>query len=269
MAGLGTAQTTGDKRQFDGLHAHCDILIIGAGIAGLSAALAAASAGFKIILVDDKPHLGGSLQWNDATIDGLPALDWIGQARAELSTYPNLQILSQSVAFGYYDHNLIGVMEHMASPHPGWGDARLWQIRADQVILATGGFERPLLFADNDRPGVMLAHAAASYATRFAVRPGQRALALVAHDSGYDAAFALHRAGVAVSAIADKRPAPPPDTPCGSLQAASRSRSCSATRSIRGTQKPSEAITLVLVRSRSRSCSARRPWTWSTLPSRP
>ena len=204
MAGLGTAQTTGDKRQFDGLHAHCDVLIIGAGIAGLSAALAAASAGFKIILVDDKPHLGGSLQWNDATIDGLPALDWIGQARAELSTYPNLQILSQSVAFGYYDHNLIGVMEHVASPHPGWGDARLWQIRADQVILATGGFERPLLFADNDRPGVMLADATLCYARQYGVLVGSRMVIGTNNDSAYASAMGLSQQGAEVT-IADIR----------------------------------------------------------------
>ena len=209
-AGLGRAPRAADADSYANTYAHCDVLVIGSGPAGLSAALTASETGARVILCDEQAEFGGSLLADtSSTIDGLTPSAWLGLALATLAAH-GVTLLSRATAFGYYPHNLIGIAErlthHLASPPPGKPRERLWQVRARQVVLATGAHERPLVFPGNDRPGVMLADAARQFANRYAVRPGSAAVVFTAHDAAYGAALELARAGVSIAAIADLRP---------------------------------------------------------------
>ncbi|MBY0331215.1 MAG: (2Fe-2S)-binding protein, partial [Acetobacteraceae bacterium] len=209
MAGLGRAPDAPDPDRYANRYAHCDLLVVGAGPAGLAAALAAAEAGARVILCDEGGEPGGSLlAAPDARIDGLPAWDWLADALAELRGNPRVALLARTTAFHHGLQNFVALAELLDRPD-GLRE-RLWQVRARRVIHATGAIERPLPFAGNDRPGVMLADAARIYATRYAVLPGRRVAACVAHDGGYGAAFALHEAGAGIAALLDLRPEPPP-----------------------------------------------------------
>ena len=209
-AGLGVAPRAPDPDRYERRHAHCDVLVVGGGPAGLAAALAAGRAGARVILADETAALGGQLKRERIAIDGRPALDWVGQAVRELQALPEVTLLSRATAFGYYDHNLVALAErvadHVPVPPPYTPRGRLWQVRARQVVLATGAIERPLMFADNDRPGVMLAGAARAYANQFAVRPGARAVVFTNHDDAYRTALDLAEIGIQVAAIVDARP---------------------------------------------------------------
>jgi sarcosine oxidase subunit alpha len=221
-AGLGRAPGAPDPDTYLNRHAHCEVLVIGAGPAGLAAALAAAEGGGRVILVDEQAELGGSLlAAADARIDGQPALAWLASALAKLAAHPRVTLLPRATAFGYFAHNMISVCErlseHLADPAPGSARERLWQIRAAQVVIAAGAIERPLVFPDNDRPGVMLAGAARAYLNRYGVTVGKRVVVATGHDAAYGAAIDLHRAGVEIAAIADARP-----TPSGPLVDAAR-----------------------------------------------
>ena len=146
--------------------------MIGAGAAGLSAALAAAESGARVILCDEQAELGGSLLSElHATIDGKSASDWVAHAVQTLSAKSGtVTLLPRTQAFGYFAQNFVGLVErvtdHLASPDKKLPRDRLWQVRAKEVVIATGAHERPLVFPDNDRPGIMLADAAR--------RPGHR-----------------------------------------------------------------------------------------------
>ena len=147
-----------------------------------------------MILVDEQQELGGTLLANSQTIGEQSSEQWLGDALAELRAQDNVTLLSRSTVFGYYDHNYLGLVErrHLNTAKPQTGASeRLWRIRAKQVVLATGAIERPLVFADNDRPGVMLAGALRSYVTRFGVAPGKRAVITGSGDSIYADALAL------------------------------------------------------------------------------
>ncbi len=210
MAGLGRAPTEADPDRYLSRFAHCDVLVAGAGPAGLAAALTAADAGARVVLCDEQAELGGSLlAATDATIEGKPASEWLAHTVAALARHPRVTLLPRTTAFGYFAHNLIGLAErvtdHLADPDPRLPRERLWQVRAKQVVLATGAIERPLVFPGNDRPGIMLADAARIYLNRYGVRCGARAVIVTAHDAAYQAALDLHRAGVAIAAIADTR----------------------------------------------------------------
>jgi len=211
-AGLGKASKERDPDRYDSRNAHCDVLIIGAGPAGLNAALTAAASGQRTILIDENPYLGGWLQKNADSIDRQTASDWINAARTELSRHDNLQLLTRTTAFGYYDHNLIAAVErvqdHSAEFNPWLPRQRLWRIRAQRVILATGSIEQALVFSDNDRPGVMLAGAVRAYINVYGVLPGRRAVLLLNNDEAYCTALALLDAGGEVAAVADLRDKP-------------------------------------------------------------
>jgi sarcosine oxidase, subunit alpha len=212
-AGLGHAPTARDADRYANLYAHCDVAIVGAGPAGLAAALSAARGGARVMVFDDQAELGGSLlSENKATIDGKSAATWLAAVCAELAASPHVTLLPRTQVFGYYAQNLIAGLErladHFAEPDPRLPRERLWQVRAKRVILATGAHERPLVFPDNDRPGIMLAEAARTYLLRYGVRPGARAVVATAHDSAYRAALDLAEGGVEIAAIVDLRAAP-------------------------------------------------------------
>ncbi len=212
-AGLGKAPTSADPDHYAHQYAHCDVLVVGGGAAGLAAALSAAESGASVILVDEQPEFGGGLlDERDAVINGVAAGQWASETLARLESMGNVTLLPRCQAFGYYAQNLLGLCErltdHQASPDPSRPRERLWKVRARQVVLATGAIERPLVFPDNDRPGVMLASAARTYLHRYGVKPGQTTVLLTADDTGYGVALALHRAGIKIAQIADLRANP-------------------------------------------------------------
>ena len=212
-AGLGRAPRAPDPDRYLQRFAHCDVLVVGAGPAGLAAALAAASSGARVIICDGQAEFGGSLlHAAAATIDGRAASEWVAQTVAELSANERVTLLPRTTAFGYFAENFLGLAEritdHLADPDPRLPRERLWQVRAKEVVLAAGAIERPLVFPENDRPGIMLADAARTYINRYGVRPGTRAVVMTADDAAYSAALDLHQQGVAIAAICDLRAAP-------------------------------------------------------------
>lgn len=209
-AGLGIAPATADTDSYTQRYAHCDVLVIGAGPAGLIAASEAAATGARVILCDDRAAMGGSLlSAIGATIDGRESDIWLDETLRRLAGLPNVTLLPRTTAFGYYPHNWIGLAEkltdHLVVTPAGKPRERLWQVRAKQVVIAAGAIERPLVFADNDRPGIMLADAARTYLQQYGVAVGRRVVVVTAHDSGYRAAQELKAAGMEVVAIADIR----------------------------------------------------------------
>ena len=212
-AGLGEAPTRPDPDRYAQRYAHCDVLVVGAGPAGIAAAQAAADAGGRVMLCDEQAQFGGSLLSDVAArIDGETGPAWVAASIAALESNPRVTLLPRTTAFGYFPHNFLGLSErltdHLEAPPAGAPRERLWQVRAGRVILATGAIERPLVFPGNDRPGIMLAGAAQTYLNRFGVKVGARVVIVTAHDTAYQAALDLRAAGVTVAAVADLRSAP-------------------------------------------------------------
>ena len=206
MAGLGTAPRDAGRHAYEKRFHHCDVLVAGAGPAGLQAALAAARSGARVMIADDGPAPGGALLDRLVEVDRRPAAEWAANVAAELDALPNVVRLERATVAGYYDHNFLTVVE--LSPAQSRIDERLWKVRARRVVLATGAAERPLVFADNDRPGVMLPSAAVAYVRRYAVRPGSRAVAVTNNNSTYRTVLELVEAGVEVPVLADIRTQP-------------------------------------------------------------
>ena len=213
-AGLGHAPSLPDTDHYDKRHVHCDVFIAGGGPTGLIAALGAARAGARVLLVDEQAQLGGTLLFSPAVIGGQTGLDWVSELEAELRSFPQVTILSRSTVTGYYDHNFLVVNERRTD-HIGPSQAsskrvreRLWRIRAKQVVIATGAIERPLVFDGNDTPGVMLASAVSTYIRRYAVAPGRNGAVFTNNDSGYQAALDMASAGMKVRALVDIRENP-------------------------------------------------------------
>ncbi|MFF9038873.1 sarcosine oxidase subunit alpha family protein [Streptomyces sp. NPDC014892] len=207
LPGQGRLATEPDPARYDAVHAHCDLLVVGAGPAGLAAAAAAANSGARVILADDQPEPGGSL------LGTAEHLDWVGETAAALDAAPEVRVLHRTTVFGYYDDNHLLAVErrtnHLGGAAPeNVSRERVWRIRARRVVLATGAHERSLAFADNDRPGVMLASSARTHVNRHGALPGRRAVVLTTNDSAYAAALDLASAGLDITAIVDTRPEP-------------------------------------------------------------
>ncbi|MCA3184200.1 MAG: sarcosine oxidase subunit alpha family protein [Cupriavidus sp.] len=208
IAGLGMAPTESDPDIYAQFHDHCDVLVIGAGPAGLAAAAAAGRIGERVILCDEQDQPGGALlSETDARIDGMSAAEWLASMLADLNGRRNVRVMPRTQAFGYFAHNHLALSEQVNSHADGAPRERIWQVRAKRVVMAAGAIERPLVFANNDLPGIMLADAARIYLNRYGVRPGHRIVIATAHDSAYRTALNLKEAGVDIALVADLRPA--------------------------------------------------------------
>ena len=216
-AGLGQAPDKPDPDHYSARFAHCDVLVLGGGAAGLAAALAAAETGVRVVIADEQAEFGGALRFESgARIEGQDGWTWAQGVVAKLKAMGNVRVLNRTTAFGYYAQNFIGLVErvsdHLQAPGADLPRERLWQIRAKKVVLATGAIERHMVFADNDRPGVMLASAARTYLNHYGVAVGKNVGIYTANDSAYAVALDLKKAGVGVAAIVDLR-----DNPAGDL----------------------------------------------------
>lgn len=212
-AGLGHAPKAADPDHYANRFAHCDVLIAGGGAAGIAAALSAAKTGARVILADENDQFGGGLLSDlSVMIDDRSARQWLDDALTVLRALPNVTLLTRTTVFGYFQQNFLGLVErvtdHCASPDRDQPRERLWQVRAREVVLATGAIERPLVFPGNDRPGVMLASAARTYCNRYGVLVGRNIVLTTADDAAYAAALDLHRAGATIVMIADMRAQP-------------------------------------------------------------
>ncbi|MCZ2818118.1 2Fe-2S iron-sulfur cluster-binding protein [Modestobacter sp. VKM Ac-2984] len=211
LPGQGRLADVPDSARYDAMHVHVDVLVVGAGPAGLAAALTAARAGARVALVDEHSEAGGSLLSGTDRLDGAPAAGWVAAAVAELAAHPEVLHLQRTTAFGLYDDGFVLALQrrtdHLGGAAPRHeARQRVWRIRARQVVVATGAHERPVVFPDNDRPGIMLAGGARTFLHRYGVRVGSEAVVFTTNDSAYDAALDLHRAGVRVAAVVDARP---------------------------------------------------------------
>src|SRR4051812_3464892 len=211
LPGQGRLADVPDSARYDAVHSHVDVLVVGAGPTGLAAALSAARAGARVALVDEQSEAGGSLLSGTEQLDGEPALDWVADAVAELAGHPEVLHLQRTTAFGSYDDGFVLALErrtdHLGTAAPKHlSRQRVWRFRAGAIVVATGAHERPVVFTDNDRPGIMLAGAARTFLHRYGVLPGREAVVFTTNDSAYDAALDLHRAGVRVQAVVDARP---------------------------------------------------------------
>ncbi|MBK0869209.1 (2Fe-2S)-binding protein [Saccharopolyspora sp. HNM0986] len=207
LSGVGWAEA-GEESRCDKKYRHADVVVIGAGPAGIAAALAAGRSGARVILVERNRELGGALLDGDEVVDGLPGPEWVRRAVRELVELPETRVLTRATAVGHYDHGYLLVAEH---PGPGKhpGQHRLWHLRTQQVVLAAGARERPIAFAGNDRPGVVLASAVRRYVRRFAVLPGREVVVCTTSDSAYATALDLVAAGARVPVLVDSRNDPP------------------------------------------------------------
>ena len=208
-AGMGRAPDASDPDRYEHRYAHCDVLVIGAGAAGLAAACSAAHCGARVFLCDENPAFGGGLRGHDVAIDAEPGAAWIARAERELRALRDVTLLPRTTAFGYYDGNLLGLIEHLGDVGPaqpaGFPQQRLWKLRAQAVVLASGAIERGIAYANNDLPGTMLSSAVQAYIDRYAVRAGTRAVVFTNNDSAYACALRLRNAGVDVAAVVDIR----------------------------------------------------------------
>lgn len=208
-AGLGSASGEEDPDVYDKGFLHCDLLIIGAGPAGLAAALTAGRSGARVILTEEDFLLGGRLNAESFGLGDMSGTDWVAQAQAELASMANVRVLPRTTVIGSYDHGVYGAVErvadHVLAPEAGKPRQILWRIYTKRALLCAGSTERPIAFENNDRPGIMLAGAMRAYANRWAVTPDQRVAIFTNNDDGHRTATDLIAKGVEVAAVIDTR----------------------------------------------------------------
>ncbi|SEF63067.1 sarcosine oxidase subunit alpha [Marinobacterium lutimaris] len=212
-AGLGRAPTERDEDEYDIVNQHCDLMVVGAGPAGLMAALTAARSGARVIIADEQSEFGGHLLSSRERIEGKPAAEWVAGIVAELAKLPEVTMLPRSVVNGYHDHNFLTINEnrtdYMADKAPeGQVRQRMHRVRAHWVVLATGAHERPLVFGNNDVPGCMVASAVSTYINRYGVVPGNKLVLMTTNDGAYQTALDWADAGREVVAVVDTRSNP-------------------------------------------------------------
>ena len=204
-AGLGKAGKNKDPDTYAHKHHFCDILIVGGGVSGLMMAKMLSKTHLDITLLDEDYVLGGSFHYHDATIEGLDAQEWVDKTARELASLPNVTLSTRTTVTGYYDHNFLTALEkvtdHLEDAPKHLPRQRFWKIRAEKVILATGMHERPLSFADNDRPGVLLASALGEYMKRYGVQCGKHVLFVTNNDSVYETALRAKNMGSDVTVV--------------------------------------------------------------------
>ena len=199
-AGLGNLPDGEDNNKYFHHNLHCEVLIVGAGPAGLAAALSAAKSDARVVLVELDRELGGSLLRNSAQVDGVESDVWISRTRSELDDSSNVTVMTSSTVSGYYDHNVLTITDRATD-----GVKRFWKVRAREVVLATGAIEQPLVFSNNDRPGIMLASAVMEYVNRYAVKLCDAMVVATNNDRAYEVAFTLHDSNLRIQAIVDSR----------------------------------------------------------------
>ena len=199
-AGLGVASLEKDNERYEHKYEFCDLLVTGSGPAGLASAYSAAKNGAKVILAEDKPRFGGTLLADDVTIDNLSGKEWADKMISELKEMPNVIVKNRSQVFGYYDHNMMVMFErtgdHLEKKSKYTPRQRLWYIRAKEVLLSTGSIERPIVFGNNDTPGVFLSAAAKEYIKVYGVLIGKKPLIFTNNDSAYETAIEFKKNGV-------------------------------------------------------------------------
>ena len=208
-AGLGALSGNEDPSLYDKGYRHADLLVIGGGVSGLMSALLAGRAGLRVILADEDFRFGGNALAMNGDIDGKSYADWINDTLDELAHFPHVTLMPRSTVFGVFDHGTYGVLENLSDHLPKQDKPPyrqiMWKIMAKRAILASGALERPVAFADNDRPGIMLSGAVREYANRYAVATGNNVAIMTNNDSGIDTAIDLLQAGVNVTALIDSR----------------------------------------------------------------
>ncbi|BCJ90291.1 sarcosine oxidase subunit alpha [Terrihabitans soli] len=210
LGGLGRVPDAVDTDRYEHVHAFADVLVIGGGIAGIAAAEAASAEGLKVILAETSSRLGGIVDAYDGRLDGWSVLDWTKKKVGALAASGNVHILTRTEAVGLYDHGLAMLVETLdpATAGPEAGNVprqRVWKLRAKSIVLATGAHEKPLIFPENDRPGIMLATSARLYLRRYAIVPGKRIVIATTGDEGYRTAADLDAAGANITRIVDLR----------------------------------------------------------------